>query len=200
MNWPTVIVFGIFHILALVAIPMFSWKVFLVAVGIHWACISLGIGMGYHRLHTHRAYKVPEWMDYMFAVLGTMTLEGGPIFWVATHRIHHQLSDKPGDPHSPHDGAWWAHIGWMLFGEAKHSNTKLMAKYCTGSGEGQLLQVARRLPHRAADHSLCDPLSRRRSADADVGRVRPRDLGSALHLAGELRHPHVGHAPLPDPR
>ncbi len=129
MNWPTVIVFGIFHILALIAIPMFTWKVFLVTCVIHWACISLGIGMGYHRLHTHRAYKVPKWMDYLFATLGTMTLEGGPIFWVATHRIHHQLSDKPGDPHSPHDGAWWAHIGWMLFGEAKHSNTKLMSKY-----------------------------------------------------------------------
>jgi fatty-acid desaturase len=53
-------------------------------------------------------------MEYFFAVCGALTLEGGPIFWVATHRIHHQKSDKPGDPHSPRDGAWWAHMGWIL--------------------------------------------------------------------------------------
>ena len=48
---------------------------------------------------------------------------------MATHRIHHQYSDKPGDPHSPREGAWWSHIGWLLTGESKHNNTKLMAKY-----------------------------------------------------------------------
>jgi stearoyl-CoA desaturase (delta-9 desaturase) len=68
-------------------------------------------------------------MEYLFAVFGTITLEGGPIFWVATHRIHHQNSDRPGDPHSPRDGAWWSHIGWILFGETNHNNTRLMSKY-----------------------------------------------------------------------
>jgi len=58
-----------------------------------------------------------------------LTLEGGPIFWVATHRIHHQKSDKPGDPHSPRDGAWWSHVGWIIFGEANHNRTAAMAKY-----------------------------------------------------------------------
>ena len=58
-----------------------------------------------------------------------MTLEGGPIFWVATHRMHHQLSDQPGDPHSPRDGAFWSHMGWILWGEANHSNTKMMCQY-----------------------------------------------------------------------
>jgi len=58
-----------------------------------------------------------------------LTLEGGPIFWVATHRIHHQKSDQPGDPHSPRDGGFWAHCGWILYGEANHNNTKLMSKY-----------------------------------------------------------------------
>ena len=45
---------------------------------------------------------------------GTLALEGGPIFWVATHRIHHQHSDREGDPHTPHDGGFWAHVGWIL--------------------------------------------------------------------------------------
>ena len=45
------------------------------------------------------------------------------------HRIHHQRSDQPGDPHSPRDGAWWAHMGWLLVGESKHADTPLMSKY-----------------------------------------------------------------------
>jgi stearoyl-CoA desaturase (delta-9 desaturase) len=56
-------------------------------------------------------------------------LEGGPIFWTAIHRIHHQRSDLPGDPHSPREGAWWSHVGWILVGETKHNNTLLLGKY-----------------------------------------------------------------------
>jgi fatty-acid desaturase len=37
-----------------------------------------------------------------------------PLFWVATHRLHHQNSDKTGDPHSPQDGWWWSHVGWLV--------------------------------------------------------------------------------------
>jgi stearoyl-CoA desaturase (Delta-9 desaturase) len=96
---------------------------------LYWVAVGWGISLGYHRLHTHRSYKIPRWLEYFFAVCGTLSLEGGPIFWVATHRIHHQFSDKPGDPHSPRDGAWWSHIGWLLVGDSKHSNTALMAKY-----------------------------------------------------------------------
>jgi fatty-acid desaturase len=101
----------------------------LTAAVLYWVGVGLGISMGYHRLHTHRSYKLPVALEYFLAVCGTMTLQGGPIFWVATHRIHHQFSDRPGDPHSPREGAWWAHIGWLLVGESKHNNSKLMAKY-----------------------------------------------------------------------
>jgi stearoyl-CoA desaturase (delta-9 desaturase) len=100
-----------------------------ISMAIYWVTICFGISLGYHRLHTHRSYKVPKPLEYFFGICGALTLEGGPIFWVATHRIHHQKSDKPGDPHSPRDGAWWAHMGWILFGEANHNNTKLMSKY-----------------------------------------------------------------------
>ena len=59
-----------------------------------------------------------------------MSLEGGPIFWVAVHRVHHQKSDQPGDPHSPRNGGFfWAHAGWIIFGEGNHNNTRLMSKY-----------------------------------------------------------------------
>jgi stearoyl-CoA desaturase (delta-9 desaturase) len=129
MNWPTSLVLVLFHLGAIAALFMFSWRNVLISMALYWITVGWGISLGYHRLHTHRSYKVPLWMEYFFAVCGTLTLEGGPIFWVATHRIHHQKSDQPGDPHSPHDGAWWAHMGWILFGETNHNNTRMMSKY-----------------------------------------------------------------------
>jgi stearoyl-CoA desaturase (delta-9 desaturase) len=129
INWTNNVVFGLFHLGALAALFMFSWRACAVALFLYWMTTGLGISMGYHRLHTHRSYQVPLLLEYFFAVCGALTLQGGPIFWVATHRIHHQKSDQPGDPHTPRDGGWWAHIGWLLVGESKHSDTVLMSRY-----------------------------------------------------------------------
>ena len=129
MNWLTTGVLVLLHAGAIAALFMFSWTALAAAVFLYWMAVGLGISMGYHRLHTHRSYKVPTALEYFFAVCGTLTLEGGPIFWVATHRVHHQNSDQDGDPHSPRDGGWWAHAGWILLGETKHNNTRLMSKY-----------------------------------------------------------------------
>ena len=129
LNWQIVIALTFLHLGAFAGFFFFNWHALFAALGLYWMATGLGISLGYHRLHTHRSYKLPRVIEYFFAVCGTLTLEGGPIFWVATHRIHHQFSDKPGDPHSPRDGAWWSHIGWLLVGESKHSNSKLMAKY-----------------------------------------------------------------------
>ncbi|HEV2690063.1 MAG TPA: fatty acid desaturase [Bryobacteraceae bacterium] len=128
-NWLIISVLVLFHLGAAAALFFFSWQALATAIFLYWVATGLGISMGYHRLHTHRSYKLPLWIERFFAVCGTLSLEGGPIFWVATHRIHHQFSDKPGDPHSPRDGAWWSHIGWLLTGESKHNNTRLMSKY-----------------------------------------------------------------------
>jgi stearoyl-CoA desaturase (delta-9 desaturase) len=119
----------LFHLGALAAVFTFHWRLLAAGIFLYWLATGLGISMGYHRLLTHRSYNVPLLLEYFFAVCGTLTLEGGPISWVATHRIHHQNSDRPGDPHSPRDGAWWAHAGWLLFGEANHSNTRKMSRY-----------------------------------------------------------------------
>ena len=129
LNWPTTIALILLHAGAIAALFMFNWRDVLIAVFMYWLATGLGISMGYHRLHTHRSYQVPLWLEYFFAFCGVMTLEGGPIFWVAVHRLHHQNSDHPGDPHSPRDGAWWSHVGWILLGETKHNNTRMMSKY-----------------------------------------------------------------------
>jgi stearoyl-CoA desaturase (delta-9 desaturase) len=108
---------------------MFSWKPFLLAIFLGWLAGGFGIGMGYHRLLTHRGYKTSKWMEYLLTICATLTLEGGPIFWVATHRMHHQNTDKEGDPHSPNDGGLWAHVGWLLTGETKHSGSAELNPY-----------------------------------------------------------------------
>ncbi|MBI2678607.1 MAG: fatty acid desaturase [Candidatus Koribacter versatilis] len=127
--WITAIFMTLFHLGAIAALFFFSWKNVAVAVALLWVSGGWGIGMGYHRLLTHRGFKSPRWLEYFLTICGTLALEGGPLFWVATHRIHHRNSDQPGDPHSPRDGAWWSHMGWILVGESMHSDTTRLARY-----------------------------------------------------------------------
>ena len=123
-NWQTFCIIAFFHAGALAALFFFTWQRLAVMVILYVLAINVGIGMCYHRLLTHRGYQVPKWLEYVMTVCATLSLEGGPIFWVATHRVHHQLSDKEGDPHTPREGGWWAHTGWLLFGEALHAQTE----------------------------------------------------------------------------
>jgi fatty-acid desaturase len=118
-----------FHVHAVAALFQFTWTNFLTALFFYWITVGLGISMGYHRLHTHRGFKTYRWFEYFLALCGTLTLEGGPIFWVATHRLHHQYSDQPQDPHTPRVSGFWAHVGWILFGDSNHNNTERMGRY-----------------------------------------------------------------------
>jgi fatty-acid desaturase len=129
INWVTAIFMLLFHVGAVAALFFFSWEPFLLAIFLYWVGGSLGIGIGYHRLLTHRGYKTPKWVEYFLTTCAVLALEGGPIFWVATHRIHHQYSDNEGDPHSPRDGKWWAHVGWILVGKSMHHDTKTLSRY-----------------------------------------------------------------------
>ena len=129
LNAPTLVVVILFHLGALTALFFFTWQRLLVMAIFYVLAINVGIGMCYHRLLTHRGYRVPKWVEYAMTVCATLALEGGPIFWVSTHRVHHQLSDQQGDPHTPKEGGWWAHTGWILFGEALHSQTEVLARY-----------------------------------------------------------------------
>jgi stearoyl-CoA desaturase (delta-9 desaturase) len=87
--------------------------------------VGLGVTVGFHRLLTHRSFKTSASMRGILAVLGTMSVEGPVISWVADHRKHHAYSDRLGDPHSPHvdHGGGWrgalrglahAHVGWLF--------------------------------------------------------------------------------------
>jgi stearoyl-CoA desaturase (Delta-9 desaturase) len=86
---------------------------------------AVGITVGFHRLLTHRSFQTPKWLEYTFAALGSMAVQGPVIAWVADHRKHHAHTDEEGDPHSPHvghdgglrgvlAGLWHAHAGWLM--------------------------------------------------------------------------------------
>jgi len=128
-NWQTFWIIAFFHAGALAALFFFTWQRLAVMVIFYILAINVGVGMCYHRLLTHRGYQVPKWLEYIMTICATLSLEGGPIFWVGTHRVHHQHSDKEGDPHTPREGGWWAHTGWLFFGEALHAQTEALARY-----------------------------------------------------------------------
>src|SRR3954453_22239179 len=97
----------------------------LAILAVMYVVTALGITVGYHRLLTHRSFQTSKPMEYAFAVLGSMAVQGPVNSWVADHRKHHAHTDREGDPHSPHvghgDGAggvlaglWHAHTGWLL--------------------------------------------------------------------------------------
>jgi stearoyl-CoA desaturase (delta-9 desaturase) len=134
INWLTLIVVAAFHVGAVAALFFFTWQRLVVMLALYILAINVGIGMCYHRLLTHRGYQVPKWLEYVMAVCASLALEGGPMFWVSTHRVHHQLSDKEGDPHTPREGGWWAHTGWLLFGNSLHAQSEFLYRYSPDLG------------------------------------------------------------------
>jgi fatty-acid desaturase len=128
-NVITAVAMTAFHVGAVAALFYVDVGAMVTAMVLWVMAGSLGIGMAYHRLLTHRGYKTYRWVEYFLTWCGTLALEGGPIFWVATHRIHHQKSDREGDPHTPREGGWWAHMGWILLGQGLHQDSDVLARY-----------------------------------------------------------------------
>ena len=79
--------------------------------------ISRGVTAGFHRMLTHKSFAAHPVVKLVLLVLGSMAIEGKCIDWAANHLLHHQLSDKEGDPHTPTEGLWHAHLGWLFAGK-----------------------------------------------------------------------------------
>jgi stearoyl-CoA desaturase (delta-9 desaturase) len=72
------------------------------------------VTIGYHRLLSHRSFRVPKWLERFFATCGALSCQHGPIDWAGLHRHHHKFSDTDADHHNSHRGFWWSHMGWMM--------------------------------------------------------------------------------------
>jgi stearoyl-CoA desaturase (Delta-9 desaturase) len=99
-----------------------------------YIAVGFGVTIGYHRLLTHRSFQTAKPVEYFWAILGSMSVQGSVMDWVADHRKHHAHTDQEGDPHSPHvghghglRGLLHAHIGW-LFNEQGQADWKKYAK------------------------------------------------------------------------
>jgi stearoyl-CoA desaturase (delta-9 desaturase) len=120
-----------FHLIALLAcVPwLFSWSGLAWAVGGLYLFGTLGINVGYHRLLTHRGFACPRWLEHLLALIGACCWQGSPMGWVAVHRMHHQHSDEPGDPHSPRASFFWSHVGWILIYDPALYNLSTYDRY-----------------------------------------------------------------------
>jgi stearoyl-CoA desaturase (Delta-9 desaturase) len=92
----------------------------LILLAVFYVLSGIGVTVGFHRLLTHRSFQAHTWTERTFAVLGSLSVEGSVLDWVADHRKHHAHADEEGDPHSPHighgsglRGLWHAHAGWL---------------------------------------------------------------------------------------
>ena len=172
---------------------------------------AVGVTVGFHRLLTHRAFQTYPWLERVFAVMGSLSVQGSVMDWVADHRKHHAHADKEGDPHSPHvghgqrlAGLWHAHTGWLLETQGQADWKRYAA---------ELYEDPRMRRHRpalpvagaglAADPDGCRATSSRlhlggRAARVHLGRPRadlpraPRDLVGELDLP-LLRPPPLRH-------
>jgi stearoyl-CoA desaturase (Delta-9 desaturase) len=110
----------------------FSWALVGFAVA-SYAVRMFAITAGYHRYFSHRSFKTSRAFQLVLAVLGTASMQNGPLWWASWHRHHHKTADTKLDPHSPaHMGFWRSHLGWVLEEKSQHpdySNIKDLTRY-----------------------------------------------------------------------
>jgi stearoyl-CoA desaturase (delta-9 desaturase) len=111
---------------------------------------AIGVTVGFHRLLTHRSFRTAPWLERTFAILGSLSVQGSVLDWVADHRKHHAHTDVEGDPHSPHvghgsglKGLWHAHTGWLMETQGQAD----WKKYAKDLYEDPIMrQIGRRFP------------------------------------------------------
>lgn len=115
VDWMRVVPFLAIHIACLGVIwtgfsPVAAWW----ALGLYLVRI-FAITAFYHRYFSHRTFQTSRFWQFVFAVMGNMSAQRGPLWWAAHHRHHHRHTDTEHDTHSPkQDGFWFSHVGWIL--------------------------------------------------------------------------------------
>lgn len=132
LRWEVIAATVALHFATLLALlPVnFSWRAIGVAVFLHWLTIGLGISLGFHRLATHRSFKVPKGLEYFFVLCGTLAGQGAVLGWIGYHRMHHLYADRAGDPHDSTQGFWWSHISWLMHIVPAKTELSLLTRDC----------------------------------------------------------------------
>ncbi|MEY2667884.1 MAG: hypothetical protein RJA59_522, partial [Pseudomonadota bacterium] len=99
-----------------------TWRLVGLSLAVYAVCM-FGITAGFHRYFSHRAFRTGRAFQFVLAVLGTLSVQKGVLWWAAHHRDHHRYSDGENDVHSPvQRGFWWSHVGWIL--AARYDKTR----------------------------------------------------------------------------
>lgn len=89
----------------------------LALLGICYGLRIFAITGGYHRYFAHRSYHTSRAFQFALAALGASAAQKGPLWWASRHRQHHKYADQPGkDIHSPREGFYHSHQGWIFSG------------------------------------------------------------------------------------
>jgi len=123
--YPSAVPFVLAHLACLAAIwTGVTWESLGMCVLLYWARI-FGIGAGYHRYFSHRAYSTSRVFQFLLAALSQSTAQKSVLWWASKHRHHHLHSDTEDDVHSPrHTGFVYSHLGWIF--SRKHDKADLV--------------------------------------------------------------------------
>lgn len=144
IDWTVLLWIGGMHAGCVAAPFFFSWSALGVCIFLHWVTCSIGICLAYHRYLSHRSFKMSKPAEFGTLLCGVLSGEGTPLMWAATHRMHHQLSDHDGDPHSPLDGKWWSHMMWVFVRHDPKYQEMLYKRYASELMERPLIQFFER--------------------------------------------------------
>jgi stearoyl-CoA desaturase (Delta-9 desaturase) len=118
------LMFPVAHVAAVVLVLFagVSWSAVAFCAGMY-ALFAFGITAGYHRYFSHRSYRTGRAFQLVLALLGTLPLQKGVLWWAGHHRQHHRDSDGEADVHSPiRRGFWWSHMGWIVAPDYKQTD------------------------------------------------------------------------------
>ena len=121
--------FALLHVAALAVFVVPFDLTLLWWLGLSYTLRMFGVTAGYHRYFSHRSYKLGRVPQFLMAVLAQTSGQKGVLWWAAHHRDHHRLSDTPDDVHSPREGFWWAHVGWILSTEHDDYDPRRVADF-----------------------------------------------------------------------
>lgn len=104
---------------AIFTVFLVGWSWVAVGVAVFMLCLrKFAITGFYHRYFSHRSFKTSRWYQFLWAVIGNMSVQKGPIWWAAHHRHHHRHSDDEHDVHSPVTHSFlFSHMGWFMTDE-----------------------------------------------------------------------------------
>ncbi len=135
----------------LVLVFFFHSRSAIVAFLVCYTVFGLGLTVGYHRLFSHAAFRVPKWLEHTIAICGYLAIQRGPLFWVAMHRLHHKYADVPGkDPHTPREGLWHVHFGWTHERRSDIWDQTVYRKWVPDLADDKLYRL---MDHEATDYA-----------------------------------------------